>query len=104
MGLALRRMAQGRIEFLDKVIIEFTAAIYHYEQTGHERYRGSNLNNLAMLLYKLDRCQEPHEHLNKASGIFIRLRDPSNKAQVAEIRTRVLPARGTLCRSETNHS
>jgi tetratricopeptide (TPR) repeat protein len=92
MGLALRRMAQGRIEFLDKAIIEFTAAIYHYEQAGHERYCGSNLNNLAMLLYKLDRCQEAHEHLNKASGIFTRLRDPGNAAQVEETRARVLLA------------
>lgn len=90
MGLALRRMAQGRIEFLDKAIIEFTAAIYHYEEAGHERYCGSNLNNLAMLLYKLGRYQEAHEHLNKASQIFARLRDPGNKAQVEETRARVL--------------
>jgi tetratricopeptide (TPR) repeat protein len=90
MGLALRRMAQGRIEFLDKAIIEFTAAIYHYEEAGHERYCGSNLNNLAMLLYKLGRYQEAHEHLNKASQIFTRLKDPGNKAQVEETRVRVL--------------
>jgi tetratricopeptide (TPR) repeat protein len=92
MGLALRRMAQGRIEFLDKAIIEFTAAIYHYEQAGHERYCGNNLNNLAMLLYKLGRYQEAHEHLNKASQIFTRLKDSGNKAQVEETRARVLLA------------
>ena len=92
LGLALRRMAQGRIEFLDKAIIEFTAAIYHYEQAGHERYCGSNLNNLAMLLYKLGRYQEAHEHLNRASQIFRRLKDPGTAAQVAETRARVLLA------------
>jgi tetratricopeptide (TPR) repeat protein len=92
MGLALRRMAGGRIEILDKAIIEFTAAIYHYEQAGHERYCGSNLNNLAMLLYKLGRYQEAHEHLNKASYIFKRLKDPGTAAQVEETRVRVLLA------------
>jgi tetratricopeptide (TPR) repeat protein len=92
MGLALRRMAQGRIEFLDKAIIEYTAAIYHYEQAGHIRYCGSNQNNLAFLLYKLERYQEAHEHLNKAHQIFTRLRDSGNKAQVEETRARVLIA------------
>ena len=92
LGLALRRMAQGRIELLDKAIIEFTAAIYHYEEAGHERYCGSNLNNLAMLLYKLGRYQEAHEHLNRASRIFIRLKDPGTAAQVEETRARVLVA------------
>jgi tetratricopeptide (TPR) repeat protein len=92
MGLALRRMAQGRIEILDKAIIEFTAAIYHYEQAGHERYCGNNLNNLAMLLYKVGRYQEAHEHLNKADQIFTSLKDSGSKAQVQETRARVLLA------------
>ncbi|HVG35540.1 MAG TPA: tetratricopeptide repeat protein, partial [Pyrinomonadaceae bacterium] len=92
MGLALRRMAQGRIEFLDKAIIEFTAAIYHYEQAGHERYCGSNLNNLAMLLYKLGRYQEAHEQIDKAGQIFTRLKDSGTAAQVEETRARVLLA------------
>jgi tetratricopeptide (TPR) repeat protein len=92
MALALRRMAQGRIELLDKAIIEFTAAIYHYEQAGHERYCGSNLNNLAMLLYKLGRYQEAHEHIDKASQIFARLKDSGTAAQVEETRARVLLA------------
>jgi tetratricopeptide (TPR) repeat protein len=92
MGLVLRRLAQGRIEFLDKAIIEFTAAIYHYEQAGHERYCGSNLNNLAMLLYKLGRYQEAYEHLDKARRIFTRLKDAGNIAQVEATRAEALLA------------
>jgi tetratricopeptide (TPR) repeat protein len=92
MGLVLRRLAQGRVEFLDKAIIEFTAAIYHHEEAGHERYCGSNLNNLGMLLYKLGRYQEAYEHLNKAHRIFVRLKDPGNIAQVEETRAQALLA------------
>ncbi|HEX8136451.1 MAG TPA: tetratricopeptide repeat protein [Pyrinomonadaceae bacterium] len=92
MGLVLRRLSQGRIEFLDKAIIEYTAAIYHYEQAGHIRYCGNNLNNLAFLLYKLGRYPEAHEHLDKAYSIFTRLKDPGNVAQVEETRARVLLA------------
>lgn len=92
MGLVLRRLSQGRIELLDKAIIEYTAAIYHYEQAGHVRYCGSNQNNLAFLLYKLGRYPEAHEHLDKAQRIFARLKDSGNIAQVKETRARILLA------------
>lgn len=94
MALALRRvgMAEGRADYLDRAIIDHTAAIYHYEQAGHERYCAVNLNNLAMLLYRLGRYREAHEHLDRAGEIFERLKDPGNIAQVDETRARVLVA------------
>lgn len=94
MALALRRvgMAEGRADYLDRAIIEHTAAIYHYEQAKHERYCAVNLNNLAMLLYRLGRYREAHEHLDRAGQIFERLKDPGNTAQVDETRARVLVA------------
>jgi tetratricopeptide (TPR) repeat protein len=65
MGLLLRRTARGRIEYFDRSIIEFTAAIYHCEQAGHLRYCASNMNNLAPILYKLGRYAEAHEQLGR---------------------------------------
>lgn len=65
MALVLIRLAlvEGNTDYADRAIIEFTAAIFHYEQAGHERYCALNLNNLAMTLYKLGRYNEAHEHL-----------------------------------------
>lgn len=94
MGLLLRRMARGRSELLDRSIIEFTAAIYHYERAGHTHHCGSNLNNLAPILYKLGRYPEAHEHLDRAHLIFSRLRDKGHLAQVEETRARALIAEG----------
>lgn len=39
-ALVLIRLAltQGNTDYADRAIIEFEAAIYHYEQAGHERY------------------------------------------------------------------
>ncbi len=93
-GLVLRRLAtaEGRSDYADRAIIEFTAAIYHYEQAGHERYCATNLNNLAMLLYKLGRYAEAHENLDRAQLIFTKLKDTGNLAQVDETRARVLVA------------
>lgn len=93
-GLILRRLAtgEGRADYMDRAILEYTAAIYHYEQAHHERYVGNNLNNLAFLLNKLGRYKEAHEHLDHAQLIFTNLRDTGNLAQVDETRARVLIA------------
>jgi len=95
-ALTLRRLgtAEGRPAYFDRAIIEYIAAIYHFEQAGHERYCANNLNNLAFLLFKLKRYAEAHEHLDRAQVIFTRLRDPGNLAQVDETRARVLLAEG----------
>jgi len=83
---------EHRADYTDRAIIEFTAAIYHYEQARHERYCGNNLNNLAFLLYKLGRYREAHEHLDRAQVIFTKLKDTGSLAQVDETRARVLVA------------
>jgi tetratricopeptide (TPR) repeat protein len=94
MGLVLIRLAgvEGNTNYSDRAIMEFTAAIYHCEQAGHDRYCGTNLNNLGMLLYKLGRYNDAHEYLDRAQAIFTRLKDPGNLAHVDETRARVLVA------------
>src|ERR1051325_958902 len=39
MALSLRKLAtaEGRLDYADRAIIEFTASIYHCEKAGHER-------------------------------------------------------------------
>jgi tetratricopeptide (TPR) repeat protein len=93
-GLVLRRLgtAEGQPDYYDRAIIEYTAAIYHYEQARHERYCGINLNNIAFLLYKLGRYGEAHEYLDRAQLILTKLRDSGILAQVDETRARVLVA------------
>jgi tetratricopeptide (TPR) repeat protein len=81
-----------RPDYLDQAIIEYTAAIYHYEQARHERYLATNENNLAFLLYKLGRYADAHEHLDRARSILNRLKDAGMLAQVDETRARVLVA------------
>jgi tetratricopeptide (TPR) repeat protein len=84
--------AEGNADRFDRAIIEYTAAIFHFERARHERYCGNNLNNLALLLYKLGRYRDAHEQLDRAQLIFTRLKDPGNLAQVDETRARVLVA------------
>jgi tetratricopeptide (TPR) repeat protein len=93
-GLILARLAdrEGSEAYTDRAIIEFTAAIYHYEQAKHERYAAANLNNLAMLLYRAGRHRDAHEHLDRAGAVLRRLNDAGLLAQVDETRARVFVA------------
>ena len=94
MALVLRGLAstEFRTDYYDRAIVEYTAAIYHYEQAGHDRHKGNNLNNLAFLLFKTGHYKEAHDSLDQARIIFERLKDPGNIAQVDETRARVLLA------------
>jgi tetratricopeptide (TPR) repeat protein len=93
-ALVLRRLAtaEGRSDYADRAVIEFTAAIYHFEQAKHERYCATNRNNVAMLLYKLGRYRDAHEHLDRAGATLLRLNDAGLLAQVDETRARVFMA------------
>jgi tetratricopeptide (TPR) repeat protein len=91
LALALKQLGltEGRLDCLDQAIIEYTAAIFHYELAGHDRYRANNENNLANLLRKVGRYREAHGHLDRAGAIFRRLQDVGSLAQVDETRARV---------------
>ncbi|MGB7924032.1 MAG: tetratricopeptide repeat protein [Pyrinomonadaceae bacterium] len=94
MALVLRRLAASasKTDYYDRAIVEYTAAIYHYEQAGHQSYCANNLNNLAYLLHKLGHYAEAHDHLDRARTILERIKDFGNIAQVDETRARVLLA------------
>src|SRR5829696_113462 len=92
LAFALKQLGttEGRADYLDRAIIEYTAAIYHQEQAGHERYAATNQNNLANLLRRLGRYRQAHEHLDRASAVLTRLKDAGLLAQVEDTRARVL--------------
>jgi tetratricopeptide (TPR) repeat protein len=95
-AIILRRLgtAERRQDYFDRAIIEYTAAVYHFEQARHERYVARIENNLAFLLYKLGRHPDAHKHLDRAQTIFTRLKDAGSLAEVDETRARVLVAEG----------
>ncbi|HEV2708049.1 MAG TPA: helix-turn-helix domain-containing protein [Pyrinomonadaceae bacterium] len=83
---------EDRPDYLDRAIIEYTAAIHHFEQAQHDRYRANNENNLANLLRKMGHYQQAHEHLDRARRTLVRLNDVGILAQVDETRARVFIA------------
>ncbi len=81
--------ANGPSDYLDRSLVEYAAASYHFEQAEHRGYLANVENNLGFLLYKVNHCQEAHEHLDHARRIFTSLKDKDAAAQVDETRARV---------------
>ncbi len=76
-------------DYLDRAFMEYTAASYHLERAGHNRYLANVENSRGFLYLKINHCAEAHEHLNRARRIFANLNDKVTLAQVNETRARV---------------
>lgn len=79
-----------REEYLDRALIEFAAASYHYEQAGHSRYQACVENNLGILFGTIGKFREAHEHLDRAQALLTSLKDKLHLAQVDDARAKVL--------------
>ncbi len=101
-GIVLKNL--GAVEqwggYIDRALIEYTAASFHFEKAGHRRYQGCVENNLGFLFSTIGKYSEAHEHLDWAQALFTSLKDISRLAGVDETRARVFLAEGRLGEAE----
>lgn len=76
-------------DYLDRALIDYAAASYHFEQVDHRTYLGNVQNNLGFLYFKINRCEEALDHLDYARRVFMDLADITAIAQVDETRAGV---------------
>jgi CheY-like chemotaxis protein len=89
-----------REEYVDRALIEYTAASYHYEQAGHARYQACVENNLGFLFGTIGKFAEAHEHLDHAQALLTTLKDSVHLAQLDDTRAKVLLAEGRGAEAE----
>jgi tetratricopeptide (TPR) repeat protein len=102
LGNALEDLSvlKKRRDYVDRALIEYAASSYHFEQAGHRCYLASVENNLGMLYFRINRCDEAHKHLDRARRIFSSLKDVSLMAQVDETRACVFLQQGRITEAE----
>jgi tetratricopeptide (TPR) repeat protein len=93
--------AENRADYMDRALVEFTAAAFHFEQAGHTRYRAHVENNLGLLFYMLGRYDEAHEHLDRARELYPALKNAVYSAIVDETRARVFIAQDRFEEAES---
>ncbi|HYG82160.1 MAG TPA: sigma-54 dependent transcriptional regulator, partial [Pyrinomonadaceae bacterium] len=86
--------SEKRSDYIDRALVEFAAASYHFEQAGHTRFRARVENNLGFLFLRANRFGEAGLHLDRARRLFSGLKDHGSVAQVDETRARLLLAQG----------
>src|SRR5207237_2411000 len=91
---------QNRDEYVDRALMEYTAAGFHFEQAGNTRYLASVENNLGFLFFTIGKYEEAHKHLDHARHLFFALSDVGMIAQVDETRARTLLAEGHFKEAE----
>jgi tetratricopeptide (TPR) repeat protein len=86
--------AESHGDYLDRALIEATAASYHFGQAGHARFQAHVENNLGFLYHSVGKSEEAHQHLDRALSLLVSLEDNAYAAQVNETRARVFLAEG----------
>ncbi|HXD34500.1 MAG TPA: helix-turn-helix domain-containing protein [Pyrinomonadaceae bacterium] len=92
---------ERRFEYIDRAFIEFSAAAYHFEQSGNIRYLALVETNLGSLFLAAKKPLEAHQHLNRARALLVKLRDKGIIAQVDETRALAFLAQGLYSQAET---
>lgn len=92
--------SEKREDYIDRALVEYTAASVHFEQAGQTRHHACVENNLAMLYLAVGRFGEAHEHLDRARRVLAGLKDSVHLAQVNETRAKVLLAEGRSAEAE----
>jgi CheY-like chemotaxis protein len=101
-GTVLKNLGaiEERSDYIDRALIEYAAASYHFEQAGNRRYQGCVENNLGFLFSTIGKFNDAHEHLDRAQALFTSLKDVSRLAGVDETRARVFLAEGRVADAE----
>lgn len=93
-------VAERRRDYVDRALVEYAAAGFHFEQAKHIRNQAAVENNLGYLFTSLGKFAEAHTHLDRARRLFVRLKDSVHSAQVDETRARAFIAEGRYAEAE----
>ena len=86
--------------YIDRALIEYAAASYHFDLAQHRPYLANVETNLGYLYFKINRFDEANEHLHRARKIYVSVKDFRKAAQVDETRSRIFLEQGRITEAE----
>jgi len=102
LGNRLENLAESQRhrDYIDRALIEYAAASYHFELAEHRPYLANVETNLGYLYFQINRFDEANEHLDRARRIYFNLKDARTAAQVDETRAHILLEQGRITEAE----
>ena len=92
--------SESREDYIDRALVEYTAASYHFEQAGHRRFQGRVENNVGFLFATIGRFEEAHEHLTRAQGLLVSVGDYGGAAGAEDTRAQAFLLEGKYADAE----
>jgi tetratricopeptide (TPR) repeat protein len=102
LGTVLRHIweSKRRSNYLDRALIEYAAASYHFERAEHRCYLANVENQLGLIYFTINRCEEAHQHLDRSRRVLVSLKDAGTVAQIDETRASVFLKQGRVTEAE----
>jgi tetratricopeptide (TPR) repeat protein len=86
--------SEHREDYIDRALVEYTAAGYHFEQAGHKRFQGRVENNVGFLFATLGKFTEAQKHLTRARALLLSVGDRGGAAIVEDSRAQAFLLEG----------
>ncbi|HEX7331608.1 MAG TPA: tetratricopeptide repeat protein [Pyrinomonadaceae bacterium] len=93
-------ISKNREDYIDRALVEYTAAGYHLEQAGHRQFKASVENNVGFLFATIGRFDEAHEHLTRAHGLLLSVGDHGGAACAEDTRAQAFLLEGKYADAE----
>lgn len=92
--------SNSREDYIDRALVEYTAASYHLEQAGHRQFKASVENNVGFLFATIGRFDEAHEHLTRAHRLLVSVGDHGGAACAQDTRAQAFLIEGKYADAE----
>jgi tetratricopeptide (TPR) repeat protein len=101
-ALVFRHLAapEKRDDYVDRALIEYAAASFHYEQAGSLRSQARIEANLGYLYFKIDRFRDAHRHIDRARSLYTNIKAVDQVYHLDETRARLFLAEGRFTDAE----
>jgi tetratricopeptide (TPR) repeat protein len=92
--------SKNREDYIDRALVEFAAAGYHFELAGDSRFRALVENNVGFLFATIGRFDEAHQHLTKARSLHLSVGNEGGAAGAEDTRAQAYLLEGNYGEAE----
>ena len=92
--------AEQREDYIDRALVEFAAASFHFEQVGYRRFQARVENNVGFLFASIGRFAEAQEHLARARSLHLSVGDHGGAAGAEDTRAQAFLLEGKYDQAE----
>ena len=92
--------SKSREDYIDRALVEYTAASFHFEQAGHKRFQARVENNVGFLFATIGSFADAHEHLGRSRALSLSVGDRGGAAGAEDSRAQIFLMEGKFEQAE----